>query len=391
MLSLEHLVQHYMRFSDGLPINLRYPVQPKPKPPLPLPSTIPRQYRKKLLSGKSASSSPSNDQSPTSINQSKERKLSMETVSPSTLQRTQRNFSIPSDDLMNQCGLSTSPPSLNIIGASDALTSPSITTPKKSPAKSILSSLKRIKSKDKPKTEETNEAQGNEITLSLQSNDEIAQSLRNLTFSADFKNPDLLLYNVPKNSNARGPADVQNLNANFPAPVDEINANDVDQAKYFVQSDKQNTTKPATALYNFDGDGVHDKDNSVEEIYFVDAPTKTIPISSSSFNYVAFNRIPYFPNANHATTIDSAYNNNANNNVNEVIPSNRTSNHLERADSTVSSASNDSELMLLFQSQNNQNANADPSTVGPYYYIPKNSNAAKLVRIKKIFSNCSIF
>ncbi|XP_055298837.1 tyrosine-protein kinase Shark-like isoform X3 [Sitodiplosis mosellana] len=35
MISLEHLVQHYMKFSDGLPSNLRYPVAPNPKPPLP--------------------------------------------------------------------------------------------------------------------------------------------------------------------------------------------------------------------------------------------------------------------------------------------------------------------------------------------------------------------
>lgn len=35
MLSLEHLVQHYMNFADGLLSKLRYPVAPKPKPPLP--------------------------------------------------------------------------------------------------------------------------------------------------------------------------------------------------------------------------------------------------------------------------------------------------------------------------------------------------------------------
>lgn len=41
MLSLEHLVEHYMRFSDGLPNKLEYPVKPKPKPPLPSPPPLP--------------------------------------------------------------------------------------------------------------------------------------------------------------------------------------------------------------------------------------------------------------------------------------------------------------------------------------------------------------
>lgn len=36
-----------MRFADGLPVNLKYPVIPKPKPPLPLFSTMPRTSHKK--------------------------------------------------------------------------------------------------------------------------------------------------------------------------------------------------------------------------------------------------------------------------------------------------------------------------------------------------------
>lgn len=42
MPSLEHLVQHFSLFSDGLPVNLKYPVKPQPKPPIPLFSTIPK-------------------------------------------------------------------------------------------------------------------------------------------------------------------------------------------------------------------------------------------------------------------------------------------------------------------------------------------------------------
>ncbi|XP_050081362.1 tyrosine-protein kinase Shark [Anopheles maculipalpis] len=42
MNSLEHLIEHYTRFSDGLPINLRFPVTPGPKPPIPACATIPK-------------------------------------------------------------------------------------------------------------------------------------------------------------------------------------------------------------------------------------------------------------------------------------------------------------------------------------------------------------
>ncbi|XP_053669806.1 tyrosine-protein kinase Shark [Anopheles nili] len=42
MNSLEHLIDHYMRFSDGLPVNLRFPVTPGPKPPIPRFDTIPK-------------------------------------------------------------------------------------------------------------------------------------------------------------------------------------------------------------------------------------------------------------------------------------------------------------------------------------------------------------
>lgn len=34
--SLEHLISHYMEFADGLPVTLRYFVEPRPRPPLPV-------------------------------------------------------------------------------------------------------------------------------------------------------------------------------------------------------------------------------------------------------------------------------------------------------------------------------------------------------------------
>ncbi|XP_039954708.1 tyrosine-protein kinase Shark isoform X1 [Bactrocera neohumeralis] len=53
--TLEHLVEHFMRFNDGLPINLKYAVPPEPKPPQPLLSTLPRNksHHKKLYNSNS--------------------------------------------------------------------------------------------------------------------------------------------------------------------------------------------------------------------------------------------------------------------------------------------------------------------------------------------------
>lgn len=43
MLSLENLISHYMEFADGLPVALRHPVEPKPRPPVPLVPPIKRK------------------------------------------------------------------------------------------------------------------------------------------------------------------------------------------------------------------------------------------------------------------------------------------------------------------------------------------------------------
>ncbi|XP_013108716.2 tyrosine-protein kinase Shark [Stomoxys calcitrans] len=53
--TLEHLVEHFMRFADGLPVNLKYPVLPKPKPPLPLFSTMPRTPKKSSIANQHTS------------------------------------------------------------------------------------------------------------------------------------------------------------------------------------------------------------------------------------------------------------------------------------------------------------------------------------------------
>ncbi|XP_067629148.1 tyrosine-protein kinase Shark [Eurosta solidaginis] len=47
--TLEHLIQHFMLFNDGLPINLKHPVPPEPKPPQPLLATLPRNKCKNRI------------------------------------------------------------------------------------------------------------------------------------------------------------------------------------------------------------------------------------------------------------------------------------------------------------------------------------------------------
>nr|AAA79851.1 tyrosine kinase [Drosophila melanogaster] len=44
--SVEHLIAHFMRFSYGLPVSLKYPVPPQPKPEVPSFATIPRSNMK---------------------------------------------------------------------------------------------------------------------------------------------------------------------------------------------------------------------------------------------------------------------------------------------------------------------------------------------------------
>lgn len=397
MLSLEHLVQHYMKFSDGLPVNLRHPVQPKPKPPLPLFSTIPKNKanRSKYFANSLASSPPQDN-----AFDRNERKLSMEHCnSTPALKRTQRNLSIPSDDLMNQVGiLSTSPNASSPTSGEKQVSSINSNLNKKSPTKSTdilnfrslklrspkkniiidgMKSLKKSKASkeagNKPKTLENNEAESTKLHLS----EDISQSLKNLTFSADFKASDIL-YNVPTNNSAVKDEDIQNQNITVVtttlAQSEPVIAEDPDNDR-FTQSDKQ-----------LDQDN-QDKFNSIEEIYFVDAPTKTMPIPSTSFNYVAFKQVPYFPDANQfndsivAESGDSA-NNNINNDSNNAIELNARNaliSRAERIQSTASTISTESEFMHALQSPDGSPQKGSDGTVQPNYYIPKSSIILKEV------------
>lgn len=401
MSSLEHLIQHYMKFSDGLPINLRYPIAPKPKPPLPLFSTIPKSNRNKL-----STTSPSDPSQPS---EHSERKLSVENFSPT--KRAQRNFSIPSDDLMNHVGiLSTSPPTSNVLSSSvpssvnDQQTSPNSGSSKKSPGKTtdilnfrslklpkksiILDGMKSLKkskaakeSNSKLKTisssnsninnsnsnndrnninnnnNSNNGSSNNNVddaTNQFQTNEEISQSLRNLTFSSDFKTSDMLLYNVPTNNGAVLNDEIRTMKATRKS---DLNATDMFEEENFDSFNNDEFTRSDKIYFDSHALDDQDKDNVVEEIYFVDAPTKMLSIPSTSFNYIAFKQVPYFPDGtpitndsnDNETTSNSDNNNNDSNS--DSTNNNNICNRPERIQSTASSDSTENEFLLSLQSQ----------------------------------------
>lgn len=293
MHSLEHLVQHYMMFSDGLPTNLRYPVKPEPKPPLPLFSTIPKKEdrRNKFLNERDLA------------DQSKVCTEMRSGLSKLDIQQTQRNLSIPSDDLMNQVGISNE---TNI-------------NKKKSPGKStdILNfrSLKLSSNRKKNlidgvkslKLSKNNKSVGKPKAIDInvdclaksQVHDEISQSFKNLTFSIDSNN----LYNVPTNNSSILSDDSQCL-LNSSNVIND-SASVIDD-NFFTKSDDQ--TNDIVECKNSEHE---DQENNklMEEIYFIDAPMKEMPTASSSpsFNYVAF-KTPFFPSSNQSTEPDVAFN-----------------------------------------------------------------------------------
>lgn len=324
MPSLEHLVQHYMHFSDGLPINLRYSVPPKPKPPLPLPSTIPRKQRKKTapmaVEGNSTSKRDHRSNSNAELN--------IPIKFPA-----QRNMSIPSDDLMNTVGVSVSPPDLKNKSKDKGRHNDVnfLSLKMKSPKKSgMFTSLR--KSKDKKKSIEATVK--NEL-------EEIPQNLKNLSFSSDFKLADDTTYNIPTNNSA----------------VEDLQSRPVQEApiRSISQMDNQNNNSSITQEYFVAGDNTlnDDHDKGSEEIYFIDAPKVELP--STSFQYVPFKNIPYFPD-------DSPLAVN-NNNPMDKAPFNDP--RLNRLESTTSSCSMDSEYFA-------QHKNIiDARITTPNYFIPK--------------------
>lgn len=315
MESLEHLVQHYMHFSDGLPINLRYPAPPKPKPPLPLPSTIPRKTHK-IIAPMAMVDHRSNSNL----------ELNLAVKYP-----PQRNMSIPSDQLMNTVGLSVSPPDSKNKGK-DTLKGKS---PKKTSVFDVMTNTLRI-SKSKKKPVET--IVKNEL-------DEIPQTLK----SIDFKLTELALYNTPTNNSAVEsaiqPQSLKEFSHRSVSQLDNQNNNSSISQDDFVAGDNTNASNS-------------DVDKGSEEIYFIDAPTMPkIELPSTSFQYVPFKHVPFFPDESQQTI--------NNNGVKEATSSNDP--RLNRLESTTSSCSMDSEYFA-------QHKNIiDARITTPNYFIPKSN------------------
>lgn len=329
MPSLEHLVQHYMHFSDGLPINLRYSVPPKPKPPLPLPQTIPRKQRKKTAPLDVMDKL-------TSIKD--HRTISNLELNLATKYQPQRNMSIPSDDLMNTVGIAISPPDSKNKGK-DNFGSLKVKSPKKNNL--FLEGMRSLR-KNKTKKTPTETIVKNEL-------EEIPQTFKNLSFSADFKLADVQTYNIPTNNSA----------------VEDIQSRSLHDIpnRSVSQVDNQNNISSIPPDYFVAGDNTLNADKGSEEIYFIDAPSMPkielpkIEMPSTSFQYVPFKHVPYFPD-------DSPLAVNNNNPI-EMTPFNDP--RLNRLESTTSSCSMDSEYFA-------QHKNIiDARITTPNYFIPKSN------------------
>ncbi|XP_055592392.1 tyrosine-protein kinase Shark isoform X2 [Uranotaenia lowii] len=346
MKSLEHLIEHYGRFSDGLQINLKYPVPPKPKPPIPLFSTIPKT--KPRLSNTSEASSPSSARFSSTSNGSTSyfRKSSDNNIpKPQHPAAPSRNLSVPNDIILAQ---------MNKVGLFDRSPDRGETTPKTSPnideskAKSNTSTLKKkkniiidgVKSLRKSKLRQKPPADECQLNRdSLIAHVSSSKVLQQLSFSSDFipsaTSPDQSgeVYNIPSNNCAIVDIDIgeppaipsihpsilmdrmnnnnnHNALADHPssppplAPRRSVDASSVatptnfpttNSLDYFTESDKDL------------GIDTSQLDNSNEEIYFIDAPpavpaprppiplpteNNNLPPKPMATNYVATRNIP---------------------------------------------------------------------------------------------------
>ncbi|XP_065082934.1 tyrosine-protein kinase Shark isoform X2 [Ochlerotatus camptorhynchus] len=421
MPSLEHLIEHYSRFSDGLQTNLKHPVPPKPKPPIPLFSTIPKTKHKATTSPGASSTPVQLANSGNNGTTSYFRKLSDNSLhKPAHPAVPARNLSVPNDSILQQ---------MNKVGLFDR--SPERTsTPKSSPnidenkSKSNSSTLKKKKniiidgmkslrkSKIKQKLPVEPDSQLNRDSLIEQiSSDKVLQQL---SFSSDFALPAShsdqsdAVYQSPPNNCAivdidfgEPPAvpssrNVDSINNNNVQPVgspplhsalgsrrsSEATANDMNPSiDYFVESDKN--------IY-----GESQLDNSNEEIYFIDAPPATPapnppvqlpPIDSNSTpmkpptatNYIATRNVPVF-----ATSISTVECTSPISPPPALLAAFRSGGAFDRLDSNMSTVSRDSiqsgdsEFLSIIQQQQDEDdrlhmrLNRSISN-RPNYFIPK--------------------
>uniref|UniRef100_A0A1L8DKX5 Tyrosine-protein kinase n=1 Tax=Nyssomyia neivai TaxID=330878 RepID=A0A1L8DKX5_9DIPT len=342
MTSLEHLVQHYTKFDDGLPINLRHPVRPKPKPPLPLTSTMPKVKRTKAPLSSTTLSSPEHDDSPKSVRSFVRNRSDSEGMEGGFSLLKTRNLSVPSNDIINKTGqLGTSPTSPD----ERRKVSPDFRSLKPRPKKNIfiegLNSLRRSKKSGTKKEDDTHKDQQLEIDTNL---------MKNLSFSTDFlvQSPDTL-YNTPTNNCAIVNIDIDGDHSPRSQNTDDARNSNVSMAQsadYFTESD-------------IAGDNLM-KDKDTEEIYFIDKPIVDDRQGNNGnlvneAGYIVMQKIPMFmdlpANANY-------------------VPPNPP--NFDRLDSVVSERS-ESEFAAILQHQTSTSSATEgslPRTSKTYYFIP---------------------
>ncbi|TDG50929.1 hypothetical protein AWZ03_002584 [Drosophila navojoa] len=179
--SLEHLVAHYMRFSYGLPVSLKHPVPPQPKPELPSFATIPRPTHK-------LRENPPISPLPSSSNKH-----------PPALTMTKKKQKENSNSMFN---------TLRIV----------------SPKKSLfdMNSLRKSKTKNKRSDSESSVS----LVAAAEELQAAAPMLKNLSFSTDFSNFNVDagdVYNVPRN--------------NTPIDLPPIANKTEDEVDYYTKSD----------------------------------------------------------------------------------------------------------------------------------------------------------
>ncbi|XP_052872451.1 tyrosine-protein kinase Shark [Anopheles cruzii] len=312
MNSLEHLIEHYTRFSDGLPMNLRFPVKPGPKPPIPAFATIPKS-RHKASSVPSASSPSQLSYSVTQHHSTSNgasglsglfRKSSENTLAPKQVPLPARNLSVPNDAMlqMNKVGLFDRSPERR--ATADPTRSPKLSPRDESKVKStgasgsptlkktIIDGMRSLrKHKQKPKSAASVDDPMQDTMSSIEPTVSPSKLLQQLKFSSDFNlasssggNSAALddIYKIPTNNCAIVEIDIGEP-ANEPLPrsgtpsggepstdvppaippklsspvLDCVN-NNAPETDYFTQSDDQLQTATLP--------------DESEEIYFIEAP-----------------------------------------------------------------------------------------------------------------------
>ncbi|KAH8405153.1 hypothetical protein KR222_005442 [Zaprionus bogoriensis] len=192
--SLEHLVAHFMRFSYGLPVSLKYAVPPQPKPEVPSFDTIPRATHKQR---DVASNAPLSQHAGSSA------------AHAPALAITKKKQKENSSSIFNTLRLT-------------------------SPKKGLFDMNSLRKSKSKARKHSDSESSVSAVAEELH---KAAPMLKNLSFSTDFSNFNVdtgELYNVPQN--------------NTPVELPPIANKTEAEVEYFTQSDVAIAREQAATL-----------------------------------------------------------------------------------------------------------------------------------------------